>query len=113
MKYELRYSPEALDDMDRVWTEVWEASREFNTADKYINDLRAKIRAKTDFPKSGSPLCFMGEFTGIYMVFFKAYIAFYRVHDGAIEVGRVLYAGSDYMKTLFGRSEYTLEDGNE
>lgn len=110
MKYRLSYSPESLDDMDRVWTEVWETSREFDTADKYIDDLRARIRGKTDFPKSGSPLLYNGEFTGIYMVFFKAFIAFYRVHDDVIEVGRILYAGSDYMKTLFGRSTYIMDD---
>lgn len=109
----LRYSPEALDDIDRVWSEVWEASRDFDTADRYIDDLRARIRKKTCFPKSGSPLSYMGEFTGIYMVFFKAYIAFYRIHDHAIEVGRVLYAGSDYMTTLFGSSESAMEDTEE
>lgn len=113
MSFKLRYSPEALDDMDRVWSEVWEASRDFDTADKYIADLRARIRKKTDFPKSGSPLSYMGEFTGIYMVFLKSYIAFYRIRDDAIEVGRVLYAGSDYMKTFFGHSESILEDDDE
>ena len=110
MSYKLRYSPEALDDMDRVWSEVWEASQDFNTADKYINDLRAAIRKKTDFPKSGSPLSYMGEFTGIYMVFFKEYIAFYRIRADVVEVGRVLFARSDYMKTLLGRSEYVIDE---
>ncbi len=110
MSYKLRYSQEALDDMDRMWSEVWEASQDFDIADKYLDDLRARIRMKTDFPKSGSPLSYMGEFTGIYMVFFKEYIAFYRIRADIVEVSRVLFARSDYMKTLFGRSEYIMKE---
>lgn len=49
-----------------------------------------------------------GEFTGIYLVCFKEYIAFYRIHGDVIEVGRVLFARSDYMKTLFGRGEFVM-----
>ena len=113
MSHKLRYSPEALDDLDRIWSEVWEVSRDFDTADKYIDDLRDKVRKKIDFPKSGSPLFYMGEFTGIYLVYFKEYIAFYRIRGDAIEVGRVLFAKSDYMKTFFGRSEYIMEDDEE
>ena len=56
----------------------------------------------------------MGEFTGLYFVTFKEYMAFYRIHGEIIEVARVLFCRSDYMKTLFGKSEYILEDdGNE
>lgn len=113
MRYKLRYSPEALDDMDRIWMEVLDSSKDFDTSDRYIDDLRAKIRKKIDFPKSGRPLTYMGEFTGIYMVYFKAYIAFYRISGDAVEVGRVLYAKSDYIKTLLGQSEYILEDDAE
>ena len=52
----------------------------------------------------------MGEFTGIYYVTFKEYIAFYRINENRMEIGRILFARSDYMKTLFGKSDYTLED---
>lgn len=113
MSYKLRYSPEALDDMDRVWSEVWQASRDYDTADKYINDLRDQIRKKIDFPKSGSPLSYMGEFTGIYMVYSKEYIAFYRIHGGAIEVSRVLFARNDYIRTLLGDCEYAIADSGD
>ena len=110
MAYKLVYSPESLKDLDRVWTEVWTASVDFDIADKYIADIKSKVRSKCKYPKSGTPLIYMGEFVGIYYVKFKEYMAFYRIHDDNIEVGRVLYARSDYMKTLFCESEYDLDD---
>ena len=113
MKFEVTYSPVAEDDLDRVWDEVYIASQDFDTADKYVDDLRAVIRKKKKYPKTGIPLTYMGEFTGIYYVTFKEYIAFYRIVGNLIEVGRVLFARSDYMKTLFGRSEHTLEDNED
>ena len=113
MVYHLIYSPIAADDLDRVWDEVWEASLSFDTADKYVEDLRNALIQKKKYPRTGSPLTYMGEFTGLYSVTFKEYMAFYRIHGDAIEVARVLYSRSDYMKTLFGKSEYALEDDED
>ena len=107
----LIYSPEALADLDRVWYEVWEASRDLTTTERYIEDLRSTIRNKTAFPKSGSPLLWNGVFTGIYFVPFKTYLAFYRVSETALEVGRILPMKSDYMKTLFGISSHQSDEG--
>ena len=98
----LVYSPEALADLDRVWYEVWEASRDLITTERYIEDFRNEIRNKIPFPKNGTPLLWNGIFTGIYFIPFKAYLAFYRVNETSMEVGRILPMKSDYMKTLFG-----------
>ena len=97
------YSPEALADLDRVWYEVWEASRDWMTTERYIEDLRNTVRDRAAFPKSGSPLLWNGVFTGIYFVPFKAYLIFCRVGETVLEVGRILPMKSDYMKTLFGK----------
>ena len=98
----LVYSPKALADLDQVWYEVWEASRDLITTEQYIADLRETVRKKVPFPRSGSPLLWNGEFTGICFIPFKAYMVFYRVSETALEVGRILPMKSDYMKTLFG-----------
>ena len=113
MIYQLKYSPIAEDDLDRVCDEAWEASQNFDIADKYIEDLRNTLRQKQKYPKTGNPLTYMGEFTGLYSVTFKEYIAFYRIHGDMIEVARVLFSRSDYMKVLFGKSEYFLEDDED
>ena len=113
MIYQLKYSPIAEDDLDRVWDEVWEASQNFDIADKYVEDLRNALKQKKKYPKTGSPLTYMGEFTGLYYVTFKEYMAFYRIHGDVIEVARVLFSRSDYMMVLFGKSEYILEDDED
>lgn len=113
MKYKLLYSQQSLKDLDRIWSEVFEASQDLDITENYITDLRAAIRSKSDFPESGAPLIFLGEPTGVYFVTFKAYIAFYRIRGDRMEVGRILFSRSDYMKILFGRSEYNPEDGEE
>ena len=113
MTFEIIYSPAAVSDLDRVWDEVYEASQSLDIADKYITDLRAAVSKKKNYPKTGTPLSFMGEFTGIYYVTFKEYMAFYRINENRMEIGRILFARSDYMKTLFGKSDYTLEDTDD
>lgn len=110
MVYQLKYSSLAEVDLERVWDEVLEVSQDFDIADKYVKDLRNALIQKKKFPKTGTPLTYMGEFTGVYFVVFKEYIAFYRIHGDSIEVARVLFSRSDYMKALFGKSEYILED---
>ena len=113
MSYEIQYSPQAKEDLDRVWDEVYEVSGDFDIADNYIRDLRDALRRKKKYPKTAIPLTFMGEFTGIYYIHFKEYLAFYVICEGFIRIARVLYARSDYIKILFGKSEHALEDTEE
>ncbi len=101
MSHKLIYSSEAVDDMERVWLEVYEASQDFEVADRYIDDLRNAIREKKKYPKTGTPLVYMGVFTGLYYVRFKEYLVFYRITGENVEVGRVIFAKSDYWKMLF------------
>ena len=91
--------------MDAVWDGVWEASMDYDTADKYVDDFLDTIAAKQKLPQTGIPLYYRGLFTGFYSVNFKAYKAFYRINDGYIEVVRILLAKMDYLKILFGESE--------
>ena len=95
MKYKVKYSKIAIRDLDRIWSEVFEASKNQNITIKYIDDLMEKIESK-----SGSPLYYENRFTGYYYVGFKAYIAFYRIEKDSILVDRVLLGKSDYMKSL-------------
>lgn len=103
--YKIRYTPEAMRDMDAVWDGVYEASKEPDVADRYVNIFLDEIEKKKQFPLSGIPLVYRGLFTGFYAVHFKKYKAFYRVHDSYIEVIRIIMEKIDYMKILFGESE--------
>ena len=99
--YLLRYTPQAVRDMDSVWEDVYDASQSPDIADKYIKDFAEVIAGKKQFPKSGTPLRYKGLFTGFYYVIFKKYMAFYRIEDNYVEVARVLYGRRDYMQILF------------
>ena len=105
MTYSIRYSPEAVRDMDAVWDGILKASGNYDIADRYIDELRAAIATKKAYPFSGTPLQYRGLFTGFYSINYKKYKAFYRVHDGFIEVARVIMVKRDYMRILFGESE--------
>ena len=100
MKYKVRYSRQAIRDLDRVWAEVYEASKSAETAEQYVTDLLDRVEDKADFPKSGSPLYYQDSFTGYYFVVFKAYLAFYRLENDVLLIDRVLFDRSDYMRCL-------------
>lgn len=100
MKYKVQYSKSAIRDLDRVWAEVFEASKSYDITKKYIDDLMDKVEAEADYPKSGSPLYYQDSFTGYYFVVFKAYLAFYRLEDDVMLIDRVLFGRSDYMRYL-------------
>lgn len=100
MTYTVKYSRAAIRDLDRVRAEVFEASKDYETTEKHIDDLMDTVEAKVSFPKSGSPLCYQDSFTGYYFVVFKAYLAFYRLEDNVMLVDRVLFGKSDYMRQL-------------
>ncbi len=100
MKYSVQYSRAAILDLERVWSEVFEASRDYDTTEKYIDGLMEKIEDKALFPESGSPLYYEDGFTGYYFVVFKSYLAFYRVEKKELLVERILIGRSDYMRIL-------------
>lgn len=105
MSYSIRYTPQAMRDMDAVWDGVYEASKNVDIADRYVEAFADEISSKRLFPFSGIPLQYRGMFTGYYSVTYKKYKAFYRVKDGYVEVLRIILAKRDYMTILFGEPE--------
>ena len=102
MSYQISYSPAARRDLDRIEAEVLSASRDWDTAVKYISDLMDLISSYCECPLSASPLYFENGFTGYYYLVFKAYLIFFRVRENRLLVERILYGKSDYMRSLFG-----------
>lgn len=100
MSFQVEYSKAAIRDLDRVWAEVFEASKNIEITEKYIEELLGKFEKKSDYSKSGSPLYYENTFTGYYFVVFKAYLAFYRLEKETMLVDRILFGKSDYMRIL-------------
>ena len=105
MIYSIRYTPQAMQDLDRIWDDIWEISKNEELTFRYISGITNEIASKQFFPFSGSPLQYRGLFTGFYSITYKKYKAFYRVRDGYLEVARVILAKRDYMTILFGDEE--------
>ena len=112
MKFRIHYSPAARSDLTSVWKGFFAASKSFDTAEKYTDELMDKIGKKADFPFSGIPLYYRGLFTGFYSVNYKVYKAFYRVADKNLEVIRILPIKMEYLRILFPEIEQeALESG--
>lgn len=105
MNYSIRYTPQAMRDMDAVWDSVFEASMAYDIADRYVEEFTDAIAEKRFFPFSGIPLQYRGLFTGFYSVNYKKYKALYRVRDCYVEVIRIIMTKRDYMTILFGEPE--------
>ena len=103
--YKIRITPNAHNDMENIWLDVLNASKDYDTADKYVNDFMNEIISKKKAPKTGTPVYHRGLFSGFYFIIFKAYLAFYRINYEYMEVIRILPSKSDYLQTLFGANE--------
>ena len=51
--YLLRYTLQAMRDMDSVWDEVYQASKSYDIADKYIKDFIDMITKKKQISDIG------------------------------------------------------------
>ena len=98
--YKLRYSPEALRDLEKLFLDVIDVSQDFETATKYLGDIKKKIGEQKKHPKTGTRLLIGNAFTGYYFVKYKAYLVFYRVVRNEILVVRILPEKSDYKSKL-------------
>lgn len=100
MEYLVKYSRKAISDLERIREEVFQACQDQDTTDKYLTELVTKINEKKTFPESGSPLIFLGLFTGYRFVVYKAYIAFYTIENNMVLVDRILLGKSDYLSII-------------
>ena len=98
--YKLRYSPEAIRDLEKVFLDVLNVSRSYETATGYLGDIKSKIGEQKKHPKTGTRLIIGDDFTGYYFVKHKAYLSFYRIDENEVYVVRILPEKSDYMSVL-------------
>ncbi len=84
---------------------VYQASKSYDIADKYIKDFIDTITKKKQFPTSGIPLRYKGLFTGFYFRVFKKYMEFYRIKENYMEVIRIIHKKRYYMQILFENSD--------
>lgn len=102
MKFSLKFSPEALRDLDKIYDYISNTLNSPVAADHTVN----KILGKTDFlaenPEIGTQLFFENDlYSGYRYMVSDNYLVFYRISGDSVYVDRVIYGKRDYMKLLF------------
>ena len=100
---EVKFSPEAINDLQQIKTYITEELCNEQAAISTIAKIVKHIHALESFPKSGTPLEAMVSFSSDYRFLVCGnYTAFYRIEEGKVLIVRVLYGRRDFMRILFG-----------
>lgn len=106
----LLYSPEALNDLDEIWTYINNELQNPAAAQKIVSDTLDAIEKLQDFAELGPLLSSITEFESDYrFLVCGKYIVFYRVMGLDVHIDRVLYGRRNYIRILFG----TLQNGDD
>jgi len=101
MKYNINYSPKALQDLDEIWDYITKDLFNPEAAENVVNAILDAVDVLEDFPESGAPLePHIDLDTPYRFVTVGNYIASYRFEDNAIYVDRVLYKKRNYANLL-------------
>lgn len=102
MRYPVRFSPQAISDLDEIHSYISSALNNPEAADRTINKILDKADLLAESPEIGAKLFLDDDlFSGYRYLVSDNYLAFYRVADDAVYVDRVLYGRRDHMKLLF------------
>ena len=102
MKAAVKFSSEALHDLDEIYDYIANVLKSPSAADNTINNILDKTDLLSDNPEIGSQLLFDNElYSGYRYLVSDNYLAFYRISSGSVFIDRVIYGKRDYMKLLF------------
>lgn len=103
MKFKVKFSPEAMSDLDEIWEYISAVLKDPVAADRTVNGILDKTDLLAEQPMIGAPLYFENSLnSGYRYLIYKNYMAFYRLSSDAVYVDRVIYGKRDYMRLLFG-----------
>lgn len=98
----MRYSPEAVNDLEEIWSYISAELHNPNAAKRTVEHIFAALEKLQDYSEMGAPLSsIIGIDSDYRFVVCGSYLAFYRVENTEINVVRVLYARRDYARVLF------------
>lgn len=103
---DLKYSPEALKDLDDIWEYIRSELSNPDAADNTVNTLLDRAETLREFPYSSAPLDAISRIHSDYRLATAGnYLAFYRIHEETVYIDRVLYARRDCLRILLDRKE--------
>ena len=100
---EIRFSPEAIADLQQTKAYITEELCNEQAAISTIAKITKRIRQFSSFPESGATLSSIVEFETDYRFLVCGnYTAFYRIENQTVNIVRVLYGRRNFMQILFG-----------
>ena len=100
--FEVRYSEEALADLDDIWEYIAFELKNSDAAINTVNGVMDAVDRLSEYPMSGTPLNVLLDIESDYrFVIYRNYLAFYHLENNAVNIDRVLYEGQDCVKALF------------
>lgn len=102
MKLSVKFSPEALKDLDEIYNYIANILKSPGAAENTVSKILDKTDLLEDNPEVGIQLFFENNlFSGYRYLISDNYLAFYRISTDFVFVDRVIYGKRDYMKILF------------
>ena len=133
MKNKVRYTAQALHDLDEVWDYISFELQNPQAAEKTVNKIldiavdlenpkaamevikriTKKIRLLNDNPLMGAALASIsGANSDERFLVCGSYMVFYRITRENIFIDRVLYGRRDYLRVLFDKTELPEQEGS-
>lgn len=98
----IRFSPEALNDLDEIYNYIANNLKDPTAAENTVSKLLDKSELLADEPEMGKMLFFDDDlFSGYRYIISDNYLAFYRIGGENVYIDRVIYGKRNYMKLLF------------
>ena len=102
----LYFSPEALNDLDEIWTYIARELQDSEAAQSTLDKILDQAENLKSFALIGPRLSSITVFDSEYRFLVSGnYIIFYRVREDSVFVDRILSAKRDYLRILFGKTE--------
>ena len=100
---EIKFSPEAIADLQQAKAYITEELCNEQAAVGTLAKIIKRIRQLSDFPEIGAPLSSIVDFETDYRFLVCGnYTAFYRIENQTVNIIRVLYGRRNFMQILFG-----------
>ena len=98
----LLFSPEAVNELDQIWTYINNELQNPAAAQKIVSDILDTMEKLQDLFELGPPLSSITEFESDYrFLVCGIYIVFYRMMGIDVHIDRVLYGRRNYISILF------------
>ena len=114
MKNKVRYTAQALHDLDEVWDYISFELQNPQAAEKTVNRILDKVDQLVEFAQSGALLSAVSEVMGEErFLVCDSYMIFYHSEKQEVTIDRVLYGRRDYLRVLFDKTELPEQEASK